>query len=136
DLIEEIPGTSITFTGSIQSQGTSTYTYDIGNGPQPLEFVDKLFSQEISFSNISDMENRAITFTVAATDEVGGTYSNSVSFTIKRWDIESTGTVSFTYSGTPVTYKTVRAKDGNVWLQQSLGSTKVATTSTLDEDAR
>jgi hypothetical protein len=38
----------------------------------------------------------------------------------------STGCVSFIYRGQPVTYPTVRAKDGNIWLQQNLGADKVA----------
>jgi len=46
----------------------------------------------------------------------------------------STGCVAFTYRGAPVTYTTVRAKDGHVWLQQNLGSARVATSS-ADADA-
>ncbi len=42
----------------------------------------------------------------------------------------STGAVSGTYRGAAVTYTTVRAKDGWVWLQQNLGSTRVAGSST------
>lgn len=42
----------------------------------------------------------------------------------------STGTVNGTYRGAAVTYTTVRAKDGWVWLQQNLGSTKVAASAT------
>lgn len=38
----------------------------------------------------------------------------------------STGCVSFTYRGQNVTYATVRGADGKIWLQQNLGSTKVA----------
>lgn len=37
-----------------------------------------------------------------------------------------TGCVTFTYQGQPVTYTSVRGKDGNIWLQQNLGSSKVA----------
>ncbi len=37
-----------------------------------------------------------------------------------------TGSVVFTYRGSTVAYKTVRAADGNVWLQQNLGASKVA----------
>lgn len=37
-----------------------------------------------------------------------------------------TGCVTFNYSGIETTYETVRAADGNIWLQQNLGSTKVA----------
>lgn len=33
-----------------------------------------------------------------------------------------TGTVTFTYLGNTVTYVTVRAADGNIWLQQNLGA--------------
>lgn len=36
-----------------------------------------------------------------------------------------TGRVSFNYRGKPVTYTTVRAKDGNIWLRQNLGSSHV-----------
>ena len=40
--------------------------------------------------------------------------------------IGSTGLVNFIYKGQPVTYKTVRAKDGRIWLQHNLGSPQVA----------
>lgn len=36
------------------------------------------------------------------------------------------GCVQFTYKGQQVTYTTVRGGDGNIWLQQNLGSSKVA----------
>lgn len=41
-----------------------------------------------------------------------------------------TGWVSFSSGGNTVTYTTVRAADGNVWLQQNLGSSRVANTLT------
>jgi len=41
-----------------------------------------------------------------------------------------TGCVTFIYNGVSVTYITVRGADGNIWLQQSLGSDQVATSST------
>jgi hypothetical protein len=44
----------------------------------------------------------------------------------------STGTVSFTYQNQAVTYKTVRAADGKIWIQQNLGSPQVAASS-IDE---
>lgn len=44
----------------------------------------------------------------------------------------STGNIKFTYNGNEVTYTTVRAKDGNVWLQQNIGATNVATNRTSD----
>ncbi|NML72152.1 T9SS type A sorting domain-containing protein [Chryseobacterium sp. RP-3-3] len=37
-----------------------------------------------------------------------------------------TGCVTFTYQGQKVTYSTVRGGDGNIWLQQNLGSAQVA----------
>jgi len=39
-----------------------------------------------------------------------------------------TGCVTFTYKGQSVNYSTVRGSDGNIWLQQNLGSSNVATT--------
>jgi hypothetical protein len=42
----------------------------------------------------------------------------------------STGTVTGNYRGSSVTYTTVRAKDGQVWLKQNLGSSQVATSAT------
>jgi len=45
-----------------------------------------------------------------------------------------TGCVTFNYRGQEVTYTTVRAADGNIWLQQNLGSAQVADTS-ADADA-
>ncbi|RXM50963.1 MULTISPECIES: T9SS type A sorting domain-containing protein [unclassified Chryseobacterium] len=42
------------------------------------------------------------------------------------------GCVSFTYMGQPVVYTTVRAADGNIWLQQNLGSERVA--ESLDDE--
>ena len=41
----------------------------------------------------------------------------------------STSCVTLTYNGSTAEYTTVRAADGNVWLQQNLGSTQVATSS-------
>jgi uncharacterized protein (TIGR02145 family) len=38
----------------------------------------------------------------------------------------STGVVNFVYKGQSVAYKTVRARDGKIWLQQNLGSPQVA----------
>jgi uncharacterized protein (TIGR02145 family) len=38
----------------------------------------------------------------------------------------STGIINFTYKGQAVAYKTVRALDGKIWLQQNLGSPQVA----------
>ncbi|MDQ1098042.1 MULTISPECIES: T9SS type A sorting domain-containing protein [Chryseobacterium] len=46
----------------------------------------------------------------------------------------NTGCVSFTYRGQNVIYTTVRGADGKIWLQQNLGSTKVAG-SVSDADA-
>ena len=40
--------------------------------------------------------------------------------------IGSTGLVGFIYQNQAVTYKTVRAADGKIWLQQNLGSPQVA----------
>jgi hypothetical protein len=48
--------------------------------------------------------------------------------------VGSTGNVSFNYHGQMVTYKTVRAADGKIWLQQNLGSPRVAFNS-IDETA-
>lgn len=42
----------------------------------------------------------------------------------------ATGTVTGTYKGATITYTTVRAKDGWVWLQQNVGSASVATSAT------
>lgn len=39
----------------------------------------------------------------------------------------TTGQVSFTYLGKNVTLTSVRTNDGNIWLQQDLGSSRVAT---------
>lgn len=39
----------------------------------------------------------------------------------------STGSVTFTHQGEKVTYQTIRANDGKIWLQQNLGSSQVAT---------
>jgi hypothetical protein len=38
----------------------------------------------------------------------------------------STGCITFTYRGQQLTYATVRAADGKIWLQQNLGSPQVA----------
>lgn len=45
----------------------------------------------------------------------------------------STGYVRLVYNNHEVVYTTVRAKDGNVWLQQNLGSSNVATAQTTDQ---
>ena len=41
--------------------------------------------------------------------------------------VGSTGSVQFSYKGAQVTLTTVRAADNNIWLQQNLGATQVAT---------
>lgn len=38
----------------------------------------------------------------------------------------STGVINFVYRGQPVAYRTVRANDGRIWLQQNLGAPQVA----------
>lgn len=43
------------------------------------------------------------------------------------------GKVRFTYRGKQVTYTSVRAKDGNIWLQQNMGALKVAASRTDSE---
>ena len=43
------------------------------------------------------------------------------------------GCVTFNYRGQPVSYTTVRGADGKIWLQQNLGSTKIATSLTDSE---
>jgi len=40
----------------------------------------------------------------------------------------ATGCVTFTYKGVSTTHATVRGSDGNIWLQQNLGSQNVAST--------
>jgi uncharacterized protein (TIGR02145 family) len=40
------------------------------------------------------------------------------------------GCVTFTYKGNPITYTTVRGRDGKIWLQQNLGSETVASSAT------
>lgn len=40
--------------------------------------------------------------------------------------VGSTGVINFIYKGQSVAYKTVRAGDGRIWLQQNLGSPQVA----------
>ncbi len=44
--------------------------------------------------------------------------------------VGSTGSATFTYNGGQVTYPSVRAKDGKIWLQQNLGAKRVATSMT------
>lgn len=40
------------------------------------------------------------------------------------------GSITFTYNGEKVTYPSVRAKDGKIWMQQNLGAQRVATSMT------
>lgn len=42
-------------------------------------------------------------------------------------NVGDVGCVTFTYRGQQVTYATVRGADGNIWLQQNLGSSQIAT---------
>jgi hypothetical protein len=44
--------------------------------------------------------------------------------------VGDTGTVSFSYQGNAVLYTTVRAADGQIWLQQNLGTSAVAGSAT------
>jgi hypothetical protein len=50
--------------------------------------------------------------------------------TLPGTTVGSIGCVTFNYKGQNVTYSTVRAADGYVWLQQNLGATTVATSKT------
>lgn len=44
--------------------------------------------------------------------------------------VGSKGTITFTYNNEKVTYASVRAKDGKVWMQQNLGANRVANSMT------
>jgi hypothetical protein len=89
----------------------------------------------------------SVTFTATGTPTATGIYSVAISvgniqpclmyFTVTNAPVSgpntdpgstpgSTGIVNFTYKGQAVAYKTVRAKDGKIWLQQNLGSPQVA----------
>ena len=57
-------------------------------------------------------------------------YAQVTDETVPGTTAGNTGSIKFTYGGNQVTYTTVRAKDGNVWLQQNLGSANVAATQT------
>lgn len=47
-------------------------------------------------------------------------------------NIGDTGCISFTYNGEEISYTTVRGADGNIWLQQNLGSSQTA--SSVDDE--
>lgn len=49
-------------------------------------------------------------------------------------NVGDTGCVTFDYNGQQVTYTTVRTEEGNIWIQQNLGSISTANSST-DENA-
>lgn len=49
---------------------------------------------------------------------------------LAQTNVGETGTVTFNYRGNNVTYTTVKAKDGRIWVQQNIGATRVATTNT------
>src|SRR5690606_19047541 len=55
---------------------------------------------------------------------------SSCNTTMPGTTVGSTGCVSFTYQGQQTAYTTVRASDGNVWLQQNLGSEQVGASKT------
>lgn len=57
-------------------------------------------------------------------------YAQVTEETVPGTTVGNTGSIKFTYGGNQVTYTTVRAKDGNVWLQQNLGSANVAANQT------
>lgn len=48
-------------------------------------------------------------------------------------NVGDTGCTTFIYNGVQTTYTTVRSADGNIWIQQNLGSTAVATSATDTE---
>lgn len=65
----------------------------------------------------------------AKTNIVRGVADTECSNTLPGPDTGDTGCVTFTYQGQTVTYATVRAADGKIWLQQNLGSSQIATAS-------
>ncbi|ALM48451.1 hypothetical protein AMR72_05770 [Flavobacterium psychrophilum] len=76
------------------------------------------------------MKKRILFFTAILMFGIAKAQTTTCNGTEPGQNAGDTGCVAFTYNGESVQYATVRAADGNIWLQQNLGSTSVATSAT------
>jgi len=146
-----------TFVTGTPSNVTVTLSYANGSGASYTSFTSTAVNgiTLAAPAGVLTIGAGSITFTARGTPVAAGSFSIPVSIagsaacnvpiTVVNAGVTestgdpgvvagSTGTVNFIYQNQPVVYKTVRAKDGKVWIQQNLGSPRVAFNS-IDESA-
>lgn len=106
-----------------------TYTEDTENSAS-IVGVNMSKGEWLDFDNDGDLDLLTIGFeggNVAQTRLYKNSTINQETCSEPGNNVGDLGCVTFTYEGTSVTYVTVRGSDGNIWLQQNLGSASVAT---------
>lgn len=106
-----------------------TYTEDTENSAS-IVGVNMSKGEWLDFDNDGDLDLLTIGFeggNVAQTRLYKNSTINQETCSEPGNNVGDLGCVTFIYEGTNVTYITVRGSDGNIWLQQNLGSASVAT---------
>jgi hypothetical protein len=147
------------FSGSFVTGTPANVTFTLGYINSPGGSYSSFTSSTVNGITITapagvlSSTSGSITFTASGTPIAAGSFTIPVSIRGSTCNVQitvtsasttsngdpgtivgSTGTVNFTYQNQAVIYKTVRAADGNIWIQQNLGSPRVALHS-IDEGA-
>ncbi len=144
------PAISGNFVAGVPTSATITLVYINGNGNAYPAYTSTTVNGITLSTNAGTVTNStgSIVFTASGTPttpgnitipvSIAGSYVSNVPITVLNAPPApgpcndpgtasgSTGCVTFTYNGQQVTYTTVRAADGKIWLQQNLGSPQVA----------
>lgn len=113
-----------------KNNGNGTFTQDTAAAAS-IAGLNMSRAQWFDYDGDGDLDLLTIGFeggNIAHTTLYKNTTINPVTCSEPGNTTGDTGCVTFTYLGSPVTYTTVRGSDGNIWLQQNLGSSKVAET--------
>lgn len=143
------PGTAPTLVAGVSQTINFTMTYiNSPGGPYPTFTSEAVNGVTLSTpAGTLNVGSGSMVFTISGTPintgywsipmSINGSVSCNVIITVANAPASgptvdpgptagSTGVVNFIYKGQSVAYKTVRAKDGKIWLQQNLGSPQVA----------
>lgn len=115
------------------NNGDGTFTEDSGNS----EAITGLnMSKAVWFDMDNDMDMDLLTIGFSGNQGFTKLYKNTL-FTQETPcnqepgnNVGDTGCATFIYKGVQTTYTTVRSADGNIWIQQNLGSEAIATSAT------
>ena len=119
------------------NNGDGTFTADLDSASN---ITGLNLGSAIWFDYDNDTDKDLFTMGFTGTEGASNLYENKI-FTFEEpcnqdpgINEGDTGCVTFNYAGQQVTYTTVRTAEGNIWIQQNLGSATIANTPT-DENA-